>query len=80
MPRIGKVTIRFGKPLDFTRYAGMESERTVLRAVTDEIIHEILQLSGQEYVDLYAPDAKAQQAKERERTRTRGKREDSSKA
>jgi 1-acyl-sn-glycerol-3-phosphate acyltransferase len=79
MPRFGRVTIRFGKPLDFSRYAGMESERTVLRAVTDEIIHEILELSGQEYVDLYAPDAKAQQAKEREEARTRGKREESAK-
>jgi 1-acyl-sn-glycerol-3-phosphate acyltransferase len=79
MPRFGRVTIRFGKPLDFSRYAGMESERTVLRAVVDEIIHEILELSGQEYVDLYAPDAKAQQAKEREEARTRGKREESAK-
>ena len=59
LPRLGRVTIRFGKPLDFSRYAGLEEERTVLRAATDEIIHEILQLSGQEYVDLYAPEAKA---------------------
>src|SRR5690606_40980135 len=51
MPRFGRVTIRFGKPLDFSRYAGMEGKRAVLRAVTDEIIHEILQLSGQEYVE-----------------------------
>ncbi|MGH3314233.1 MAG: lysophospholipid acyltransferase family protein [Streptomyces sp.] len=65
MPRFGRVTIRFGDPLDFSRYAGLERERTALRAVTDEIIHEILQLSGQEYVDLYAPDAKAAQAQER---------------
>lgn len=59
LPRVGRVTIRFGAPLDFSRFAGMQKERTVLRAVTDEIMHEILQLSGQEYVDLYAPDAKA---------------------
>lgn len=69
MPRLGRVAIRFGEPLDFSRYAGMEDNRTALRAVTDEIIHEIMQLSGQEYVDLYAPDAKAQQARERERPR-----------
>ena len=67
MPRVGRVTIRFGKPLDFSRYEGMEGERAVLRAVTDEIISEILQLSGQEYVDMYAPEAKALQAQERKK-------------
>ncbi len=71
LPRPGPVTIRFGKPLDFSRFAGLEGERAVLRAVTDEIIHEIMQLSGQEYVDMYAPDAKAAQAAERGRLRPR---------
>jgi len=46
--------VRFGKPLDFSRYGGMENDRIVLRAVTDEIIYEIMKLSGQEYVDEYA--------------------------
>ncbi|PJE97955.1 1-acyl-sn-glycerol-3-phosphate acyltransferase [Streptomyces carminius] len=59
LPRIGRVTIRFGEPLDFSRFAGMHEDRTVLRAVTDEIMYAIMNLSGQEYVDLYAPDAKA---------------------
>ncbi|MDK1474569.1 lysophospholipid acyltransferase family protein [Streptomyces sp. 549] len=59
LPRMGRVTIRFGKPLEFSRFAGMENERAVLRAVTDEIMYAILDLSGQEYVDMYAPDAKA---------------------
>ncbi|MFG3257621.1 lysophospholipid acyltransferase family protein [Streptomyces sp. NPDC048172] len=67
LPKIGRVTIRFGEPLDFSRFAGMENERVALRAVTDEIIQAIMQLSGQEYVDMYAPDAKAAQAAERER-------------
>ncbi|MFD1831037.1 MULTISPECIES: lysophospholipid acyltransferase family protein [Streptomyces] len=62
LPRIGRVTIRFGEPLDFSRFAGLHEERTVLRAVTDEIMYAIMNLSGQEYVDLYAPDAKAAQA------------------
>jgi 1-acyl-sn-glycerol-3-phosphate acyltransferase len=48
------VTVRFGKPLDFSRYAGRERDRFVLRSVTDEIMYEIMQLSGQEYVDEYA--------------------------
>ena len=51
-------TVHFGKPLDFSRYEGMENDRFILRAVTDEIIYEILKLTGQEYVDLYATDAK----------------------
>nr|WP_155074153.1 lysophospholipid acyltransferase family protein [Streptomyces taklimakanensis] len=62
LPRIGRVTIRFGEPLDFSRFAGLHEERTVLRAVTDEIMYAIMNLSGQEYVDLYAPDAKAARA------------------
>lgn len=59
LPRLGRVTIRFGEPLDFSRFAGMDGERAVLRAVTDEIMHAVMTLSGQEYVDMYAPDAKA---------------------
>ncbi|GAA2620926.1 lysophospholipid acyltransferase family protein [Streptomyces axinellae] len=73
VPRMGRVTIRFGEPLEFSRFAGLEKERTVLRAVTDEIIHEIMQLSGQEYVDMYAPEAKAAQAEERAQEKARGK-------
>ncbi|MET7765191.1 lysophospholipid acyltransferase family protein [Streptomyces sp. NPDC005336] len=63
IPRIKRPTIRFGEPLDFSRYAGLEGEHTVLRAVTDEVMYEILRLSGQEYVDRYAPDVKAEQAR-----------------
>ncbi|MCF6522420.1 1-acyl-sn-glycerol-3-phosphate acyltransferase [Streptomyces sp. JJ36] len=63
LPRPGRVTIRFGEPLDFSRFAGLAEERVVLRAVTDEIMQAILRLSGQEYVDLYAPEAKAAQAR-----------------
>jgi 1-acyl-sn-glycerol-3-phosphate acyltransferase len=50
----------FGKPLDFSRYYGKESDRAVLRAVTDEIMQEIQKLSGQEYVGIYAKQAKDQ--------------------
>jgi 1-acyl-sn-glycerol-3-phosphate acyltransferase len=48
------VRVRFGKPLDFSRYAGQETDRMVLRSVTDEIMFEIMQLSGQRYIDEYA--------------------------
>ena len=58
VPRIMRVGIRIGKPLDFSRYAGMEGDRFVLRSITDEIMYELMQLSGQEYVDTYATKAK----------------------
>jgi 1-acyl-sn-glycerol-3-phosphate acyltransferase len=58
IPKILKPGVRFGKPLDFSRYAGMESDRFVLRSVTDEIVYELMLLSGQEYVDTYATKAK----------------------
>ena len=59
--KFGAVTrpgVRFGKPLDFSRYEGLENDRYILRAITDEIMYEIMQLSGQEYVDTYAAKAK----------------------
>ncbi|MBL1082908.1 1-acyl-sn-glycerol-3-phosphate acyltransferase [Streptomyces actinomycinicus] len=61
VPRIRPVAIRFGKPLDFSRYAGMEHEKAVLRAITDEIMYAILALSEQEYVDEYAAVVKERQ-------------------
>jgi hypothetical protein len=59
MPRLRiRPGVRFGKPLDFSRYYGLETDRIVLRAMTDEIMYEIMKLSGQEYVDDYAQRAK----------------------
>ena len=57
-PRLMRVGIRFGKPLDFSRYEGLEDDRFVLRSVTDEVMYELMTLSGQEYVDMYATRAK----------------------
>ncbi|MEV8285320.1 lysophospholipid acyltransferase family protein [Streptomyces niveus] len=64
IPNIRRVTIRFGEPLDFSRYAGLENEKAAVRAVTDEIMYAILGLSGQEYVDRYAADVKAEEAQQ----------------
>ncbi|MFF8616717.1 lysophospholipid acyltransferase family protein [Streptomyces sp. NPDC015350] len=64
IPRIKRVTIRFGEPLDFSRYAGLENQKAAVRAVTDEIMYAILGLSGQEYVDEYAAKVKAAQAEQ----------------
>ncbi|KOY53919.1 MULTISPECIES: lysophospholipid acyltransferase family protein [unclassified Streptomyces] len=73
IPNIRRVTIRFGRPLDFSRYAGLEGERAVLRAVTDEIMYAVLELSGQEYVDRYAAEVKAEaeEARKKARRKTR---------
>jgi len=54
-PRPG---VRFGKPLDFSRYEGMFGDRFVERSMTDEIMYELMDLSGQEYVDKYAASVK----------------------
>ncbi|HET6634336.1 MAG TPA: lysophospholipid acyltransferase family protein [Streptomyces sp.] len=62
LPRIGggrRIRVRFGEPLDFSRYEGMDRDRYVLRAVTDEVMSEVMELGGQEYVDMYATKAKA---------------------
>jgi 1-acyl-sn-glycerol-3-phosphate acyltransferase len=54
--------IKFGEPMDFSRYHGQESDHAVLREVTDEIMRAIAKLSGQEYVDIDARKAKAELA------------------
>ncbi|MBP0461949.1 lysophospholipid acyltransferase family protein [Streptomyces montanisoli] len=59
LPRAGKVTVRFGPAMEFSRYDGMERDRYVLRAVTDSVMAEVMRLGGQEYVDMYATKAKA---------------------
>ena len=56
--KITRVRVRFGKPLDFSRYEGLSGDRFVERSITDEIMYEIMNLSGQEYVDMYATRAK----------------------
>jgi 1-acyl-sn-glycerol-3-phosphate acyltransferase len=58
VPTIMRIGIRIGKPLDFSRYEGMENDRFVLRSITDEIMYELMLLSGQEYVDVYATSIK----------------------
>ncbi len=58
LPRIKRVGVRIGPPLTFDRYEGLENDRFVLRSVTDEVMYELMTLSGQEYVDMYATRAK----------------------
>jgi 1-acyl-sn-glycerol-3-phosphate acyltransferase len=70
LPKLGvRPGIRIGRPMDFSRYHGMENDRFILRSVTDEVMYEIMRLSGQEYVDVYATAAKRamQEARKQEK-------------
>ena len=57
-PSLRRVGVRIGRPLDFSRYEGLQNDRFVLRSITDEVMYELMSLSGQEYVDMYATRAK----------------------
>jgi 1-acyl-sn-glycerol-3-phosphate acyltransferase len=56
--KLVRVCVTFGKPLDFSRYSGLSGDRFVERSITDEIMYEIMTLSGQEYVDVYGAQVK----------------------
>jgi 1-acyl-sn-glycerol-3-phosphate acyltransferase len=58
IPSVKQVRMRFGAPLDFSRYAGSRGDRFVERAVTDEIMYELMSLTGRPYVDVYASKLK----------------------
>jgi 1-acyl-sn-glycerol-3-phosphate acyltransferase len=58
MWRFGRVTVKFGKPMDFSRFDGLAGNRFIERAVIDEVMYELMNLSGQEYVDIYAATLK----------------------
>ncbi|MGH3442248.1 MAG: lysophospholipid acyltransferase family protein [Nitriliruptorales bacterium] len=61
VPRRRPVALRYGRPLHFDRYAGQHDDPFVLRSATDELMYEIMMLSGQEYVDEYASKVKSGQ-------------------
>ncbi|GAB7191190.1 lysophospholipid acyltransferase family protein [Kineococcus sp. NUM-3379] len=58
VPGLARVGVVIGQPLDFSRYEGMQDDRFILRSVTDEVMYEIMKLSGQEYVDVYASEVR----------------------
>ncbi len=62
VPKIMRVGLKFGVPLRFDRYTGMSQDRFVLRSITDEIMYALMELGGQEYVDIYASRAKAEKS------------------
>ena len=49
-----RAEIRFGRPIRVEKYQGREDDHIVFRKITDEVMYEIRELSGQEYVDTYA--------------------------
>jgi len=58
IPRIARVGVVIGEPLDFSRFQGMESDRYILRSVTDEIMVALHRIGSQEYDDVYASTVK----------------------
>jgi 1-acyl-sn-glycerol-3-phosphate acyltransferase len=62
LPKIGRIGIIIGEPLDFSRFDGMEGDRFILRSVTDEIMYELHRLGEQEYLDVYASTVKEKRA------------------
>lgn len=58
IPKVRRIGVVIGEPLDFSRFEGMESDRFILRSITDEIMYELSHLSDQEYIDVYASSVK----------------------
>jgi 1-acyl-sn-glycerol-3-phosphate acyltransferase len=58
LPKVRRIGIVFGEPMDFSRFEGLEGDRFILRSITDEIMYELNRISGQEYVDVYASSVK----------------------
>jgi 1-acyl-sn-glycerol-3-phosphate acyltransferase len=58
IPKVQRIGVVIGEPLDFSRFKGLEGDRFILRSITDEIMYELNRISGQEYVDVYASSVK----------------------
>ena len=62
LPKVRRIGMVIGEPLDFSRFHGMEGDRFILCSITDEIMYELSRLSGQEYLDVYATSVKEKRA------------------
>jgi 1-acyl-sn-glycerol-3-phosphate acyltransferase len=47
-------TIKIGRPINVARYAARADDHLVLRQITDELMFEIRELTGQEYRNVYS--------------------------
>lgn len=54
VPRPGRIEIRIGRAIEFPEFAGQTTGARQRRAVTDKVVRAIQELSGQEYVPMYA--------------------------
>lgn len=55
VPRLFRdCTIRIGRPINVERYRDRGDDRLVLRQITDELMFEIRELTGQDYRNVYA--------------------------
>ena len=60
LPRPGRIKIRVGQPLLFDEYADQPAGARQRRAVTDRVMEAIRELSGQEFMPIYASVRKEQ--------------------
>jgi len=58
IPKIGKITVKFGDPIDLSEYKDRIKDPAALREATNRVMVALQALSGQEYVDIYATKAK----------------------
>jgi 1-acyl-sn-glycerol-3-phosphate acyltransferase len=63
------ITVRIGAPMTFDRFADRADDPRVLREITDSIMYELRELSGQEYVSTYAKRKDADEAAGAEQAR-----------
>jgi 1-acyl-sn-glycerol-3-phosphate acyltransferase len=71
VPRPGRVEIRIGKPLTFGPEVTDQAPAKARRGITERVIEAIRELTGQEYVHMYASDRKAELAEERKGAKSR---------
>ena len=61
-PKIKRISVAYGEPIDVSQYADQAKDPVVLRAITNQVMEALQQLSGQEYVDIYATKAREMRA------------------
>lgn len=61
-PKIKRISVAYGEPIDVRQYADQAKDPVVLRTITNQVMEALQQLSGQEYVDIYATKAREMRA------------------
>jgi 1-acyl-sn-glycerol-3-phosphate acyltransferase len=63
VPRPGRIEVKIGAPLDIGPDVTSQAPARARRLITDRVMTAIQELSGQEYVHMFASDRKAELAK-----------------